>query len=162
MFFFLSIKKVDQKQFSPKKICWLKKCWLKTLLVQKIILNQSVFSPKKIYDPESFWSKQFLGQIYWHGQMSSGQMLPRQMSPWQLASVKEGLRNLLLLKFGQNRVSNSWDIADVKFRVGGGGGGGGWWSAQSFSCQTQLKVMLVWVEVELGFWQYVSFSRANR
>ena len=27
----------------------------------------------------------------------------------------------LNLKFGQNRVGNSWDIADVEFPVGGGG-----------------------------------------
>ena len=36
-------------------------------------------------------------------------MLPVQMSPWQLASVKDGPTNLPL-KFGQNGVSNSWDI----------------------------------------------------
>ena len=30
----------------------------------------------------------------------------------------------LCLKFDQNRVSNSSDIADVEFGVGGGGGGG--------------------------------------
>ena len=36
-------------------------------------------------------------------------MLPGQISPWQLASVKDGARNLPL-KFGKNRVSNSWDI----------------------------------------------------
>ena len=53
--------------------------------------------------------------------MSTGQMLPGQMSPWQLGCVKDGPRNLRL-KFGQNRVSNSWDIADVEFPVGGGGG----------------------------------------
>ena len=52
-------------------------------------------------------------------------------------------------KFGNNRVGNSWDIADVEFPVGGGGGGGGG-GVKSFSCQTQL---LSWVEVELGLWQ---------
>ena len=44
--------------------------------------------------------------------MLSGQMLPGQMSSWQLESVQNGPRNLLL-KFGQNRVSNSWDIPDM-------------------------------------------------
>ena len=39
--------------------------------------------------------------------MFLGHMLPGQMSPWQLASVKDGPRNLIL-KFGQNQVSNSW------------------------------------------------------
>ena len=45
----------------------------------------------------------------WFGQMSPGEMLPGQLSPWQLTSVLDAPR-YLLLKFGQNRVSNSWDI----------------------------------------------------
>ena len=36
--------------------------------------------------------------------------------PWHLASVKDGPRNLRL-KFGQYRLSNSWDIADIEFPV---------------------------------------------
>ena len=44
--------------------------------------------------------------------MSPGQMWPGQMSTWQLTSVKEGSRNVPL-KFGQNRVSNSWDIINM-------------------------------------------------
>ena len=55
--------------------------------------------------------------------MLPGQMLPGQMSPYQLESVLEVPRNLPL-KFGQNRASNSWDIADFEFVwvvvVGGG------------------------------------------
>ena len=39
-------------------------------------------------------------------------MVPRQMSLWQFASVKDGPRNLPR-KFGQNWVSNSWDISNV-------------------------------------------------
>ena len=65
--------------------------------------------------------------------MSTGQMLPGQMSPWQLGSVKDCPRNLRL-KFGQNRASNSWDIVDIEFAVGGGGGGG---CAKSFLRKTQ-------------------------
>ena len=38
--------------------------------------------------------------------------------PGQLASVKDGPRNLPL-KFGHDQVSNSWDIADIEFAVGG-------------------------------------------
>ena len=34
------------------------------------------------------------------------------MSQWQLTSVEDGSGNLHL-KFGQNRVSNSWDIPDM-------------------------------------------------
>ena len=41
-----------------------------------------------------------------------GHMLPGQMSHWHLLCVKDGPRNLPL-KFGQNRVSNSWDITDM-------------------------------------------------
>ena len=44
--------------------------------------------------------------------MLPGQKLPWQMSPLQLESVQDGPRNLLL-KFGQNRVSNSWYIPDM-------------------------------------------------
>ena len=36
------------------------------------------------------------------------------MSLWQLEPVQDGPRNLPL-KFGKNRVSNSWDIADIEF-----------------------------------------------
>ena len=50
----------------------------------------------------------------WYGQMLPGQMLPGQISPWQLESVLDVHRNLPL-KFHQNRVSNSWDIADIEF-----------------------------------------------
>ena len=50
----------------------------------------------------------------WYGQMSPGQMLPGQMSPWQLKSVLD-VPGSLPLKFHQNRVSNSWDIADIEF-----------------------------------------------
>ena len=49
--------------------------------------------------------------------MLPGQVLPGQMSTWMLEYVNEGPRNLNL-KFGQNRVSNSWDIVDIEF-VGG-------------------------------------------
>ena len=41
-----------------------------------------------------------------------GQMLPGQMSPWQLQSLLD-LQGNLPLKFHQNRVSNSWYILDV-------------------------------------------------
>ena len=47
-----------------------------------------------------------------YGQMLLGQMLPGQMSLWQLTSVEDGPRKLTL-NFGQNRISNSGDIADL-------------------------------------------------
>ena len=43
------------------------------------------------------------------------------MSQWHLESVKDGPRNLPV-KFGQNRVSNNWDIDDIEFAMVGGGG----------------------------------------
>ena len=43
-------------------------------------------------------------------------MLPGQMSQWHLESVLDVPRNLRL-KFGKNRVSNSWDIAAYEFLV---------------------------------------------
>ena len=46
----------------------------------------------------------------------------------------------LHLKFGQNWVSNNWEIADIEFRVGGGGG------VNSFSCQTQLLSWFVTID----------------
>ena len=63
-------------------------------------------------------------------------MWPGHMSLWQLESVLDVTRNLPL-KFYQNWVSNSSDIADIEFLWGGGVG-----CAKSFSCLTQLKVML--------------------
>ena len=51
--------------------------------------------------------------------MLPGQILPGQMSSWQLKSAKEVPRNLPL-KFGQNLAINSWDIADIKFAEVGG------------------------------------------
>ena len=51
--------------------------------------------------------------------MSRGQMLCGQMSPWQLESVLNVHRNLPL-KFQQNRVSNSLDIANIEFVWGEG------------------------------------------
>ena len=44
--------------------------------------------------------------------MSQGQMLPGQMSLWQLAPVKDGPKNFPL-KFGQNQFSNSLDIPNM-------------------------------------------------
>ena len=83
--------------------------------------------------------------------MSPGQMLPLQMSLWQLESVLDVPRNLRL-KFHQIRVSNSWDIADFEFVWWVG------WYAKSFSCLclTQLKVMSGWVELWLS-WGFDNF-----
>ena len=62
-------------------------------------------------------------------------MLPGQMSLWQLSIVKKK-HEKLPLKFGQNRMSKSRNIANIEFPVVVVGGGG----VKSFSCQTQLKL----------------------
>ena len=80
--------------------------------------------------------------------MSRGQMLHGQLSPWQLESVLNVHRNLPL-KFHQNRVSNSWDIANIEFLWWGGVGWVGF--AESFSLQTQPLCCVV---LGLGFWQF--------
>ena len=56
-----------------------------------------------------------------------------------LESVKKGPRNLTF-KFGQNRVSNNWDISNIEFLWG-------WWVVvgQCHFCVTRTQV-------ELGFW----------
>ena len=95
--------------------------------------------------------------------MSPGQMLPGQMSQWQMASVKDGPRNLPL-KFGQNRATNSWDIyfsgwvelvAEPMCRVGGVGCGAyvsvGEIENKAISTSIDLNwIELNWVEIELG------------
>ena len=73
-------------------------------------------------------SRQLELRYSWYGQMSPGQMFPWQMSRWQLESVLDVPRNLSL-KFGQNQVSNSWDIANFEFCGDSGG-----WGAQSHFC----------------------------
>ena len=55
------------------------------------------------------------------GQMSPGHMLPEQILFWMLSIVKVE-PGKLPLKFGQNRISNSLDIANIQLLVGGGGG----------------------------------------
>ena len=67
------------------------------------------------------------------------------MSPWQLESAQDGPRNLPL-KFGQNRVSNSWDIADIEF-VWGGWGGVEFTVIFMSNLQLQLRLFCSWVWV---------------
>ena len=93
-----------------------KKIGLKTIVVQNNFgSNQNLvknnfgskidFKSEKINCPKNFGSKKFCVK------MLAGQMFG-QISPWQLASVRDGPRNLPV-KFGQNRVSNSGDITDM-------------------------------------------------
>ena len=73
--------------------------------------------------------------------MSPGQILPGQMSLWQLESVQDGPRNLPL-KLGQNRVSNCWDITDIEFLWGG-------WVVGSYA-QSFLHPTSNYIEVRLS------------
>ena len=71
-------------------------------------------------------------------------MLPGQMLLRQLKSVQDSPMNLRL-KFRQNWVSNSWDIADIEFLwwwVGGGGLG-------VLQSHFHVKPNFRWIVVEL-------------
>ena len=128
----LCSKKFGQNFFKSEKF-WVKKIGFQKILGLKNFWVKNIFGLKNLR-PQKIGSK--LGQqqlsYSWHGiklsgqilfgqnrviswdipgQMSPGQILPEQMSmsPFQLKSVQDGPRNLSL-KFGQNWVSNSWDI----------------------------------------------------
>ena len=87
---------------------------------------------------------QFQLRYSWYGQKLPGQMLHEQMLPWQLESVLDVPKNQTL-KFHQNRVSKSCDIANFKFLW--------WWwwmgCAKSFLCLIYLRLCLV--EVDLSY-----------
>ena len=80
----------------------------------------------------------FATWVYLSLSTSTGQILLEQMSLWQLASVKDGPRNLPL-KFGQIGPVTAEILLTLSlvwwwwWVVGGGGGGG----VKSFSCKTQ-------------------------
>ena len=105
--------------------------------------NRSRWSQESTF---KVWSKSGRQQLRYsgHGQMSSWQMLPGQMSQWQLKSVQDGPRDLTL-KFCQNRVSNSWDIANIEFVS--------WWVVGGVQSNFHVKpkLRLGWVEVGLGW-----------
>ena len=83
--------------------------WVKKKFCQKKNLVHKNWVPQKI-GSQNFGQNRVIELRYcWYGQMSPGEMLPGQMSPWQLKSLLDVPR-YLLLNFGQNRVSNSWDI----------------------------------------------------
>ena len=91
----------------------------------------------------------------WYGQILPGQMLPGQISLWQLESIQYGPGNLPL-KFGQNRVNNSWYFTDIEFAVVGG-----WVEVVVLDCKVifisnppgYFRFRLTWVFIELGLWQ---------
>ena len=125
----ISVALFGQKYFRSKKYWESKKVWSKKVWVPKNLGPQKRGSKK-------FGKNQV--SISWDildldTSLSPGQMPPCQMSPSQLALVKDGPRNLSL-KFGQYRSINSWDVADVEFTVVGGGGG------LLCYCQTPVQV----------------------
>ena len=83
----------------------------------------------------------------WYGQMLQGQISPGQMLLWQLEIVQDGSRNLPL-KFGQNRVSNSWDMLCLNYLPGWVGG---WLEKMGIKLsQPQFELKLSWVELRLS------------
>ena len=113
-----SQKMLGQKHFGSKKV-WLEKFW------SKIILCPKYFESKKILGQKEFWFKKIktptkLGQeqlnYSWYEKKLSAQILTVQMNQrWTLS-----------LNFGQNRVSNNWDIAERKYFSGWPGGWRNW------------------------------------
>ena len=77
------------------------------------------------------------------------------MSPWQLEYVLNVPRNLPL-KFHQNRVSNSWDIADIEFVWVGWGG----WCRVILLSNPTLVLRLGWgFDNSWGLlWVFMTFS----
>ena len=113
-----SQKMLGQKHFGSKKV-WLEKFW------SKIILCPKYFESKKILGQKEFWFKKIKtptksGQeqlnYSWYDKKFSAQILTVQMNQrWTLS-----------LNFGQNRVSNNWDIAERKYFSGWPGGWRNW------------------------------------
>ena len=71
--------------------------------------RKSFKQPRTQHNKNGWWWWWGFGK---NGQIFPGQILPEQMSPWQLESVLVVPRKLHL-KFHQNWVSNSWDIPDI-------------------------------------------------
>ena len=115
----MSKKKLKSKKCFVQKLFGQIKIGAEKIWTQNNLRSKTRLSQELIY---KVWSKSCQWQLRysWYGQMSQGQMLPEQMSLWHLEYVKKGPRNQPL-KFGQNRASNSWDIADIKFAMVGGG-----------------------------------------
>ena len=119
-------------------ICWLNKCYHDTTVgicyrrYQEPTFKVSSNRVSKSWDiaDVEFWSNVTWTNVAW--------------SNITFKSVLDGPMNLHL-KFHQNWVSNTWDIANIEFVWWGGG------CAKSFSCLTQLKVMLGWVELWLSW-----------
>ena len=86
----------------------------------------------------NIWSKsgQLQLRYFYYGQMSPGQMFYGQSFTVAFGNIQDGPRNLPL-KFGQKRVSNSWDIVNIEFFLG-------WWVCKViFVSNLQLQCGLV-------------------
>ena len=92
----------SKKMFEPKKF-WSKNLWFKNFWSKKFLEPQNCYG-NTILGPKNILTK------FWFKKVSPGQMLPGQI--WPMASGKKGLRTPPF-KFGQNGVSNSWDIDDM-------------------------------------------------
>ena len=106
---FETVKKV----LGSKKICLNKIKGPIKLQVQKF-LAQQIYWVRKNYGSEKILGLKNFGsqKLRPHKKCWYGLMLYGQMSPYQLASFKNGPRTLPL-KFGQNHVSNSWYLPDI-------------------------------------------------
>ena len=107
----MGLKKFWSKIVLSSKSFGLENFWEQKSLVinKKIKFGPKEWPPKSLVKIGSLTAEIFL---IWTNVVRT--MLPEQISPWQLAFAKDGPRNLLL-KFGQNGVSYSWDIDDIEF-----------------------------------------------
>ena len=129
----------------------------------KIFLGPKFFLRTKFFlGPKFFWDQNFFGTkiffwtktFFWTKIFSD---LPGQMSPWQLESVQD-IPWILFLKFGQNRVSSSWDIADIEF-VGGRVGVQSHFRFQppttlSWGCDNMMYIAKLWPRCHYGAGRY--------
>ena len=104
-------KKLRSKKCFVQKLFGQIKIGAEKIWTQNNLRSKTRWSQEPIY---KVWSKSCQWQLRysWYGQMSRGQMLPEQMLLWYLEYVRKDPRNQPP-KFGQNRTSNSWDIADM-------------------------------------------------
>ena len=101
----------------------------------KKIVVKKLFGPRNILVKRSVAQKEIFAQKIYGPQKIGSQMFG---SPWQLAFAKDGPSHLPL-KFSQNQVSNSWDIADIEFVWVG--------VCKVIFKSNQIKIMLGWVEL---------------
>ena len=119
-----STKIFGQKEFTPKQIYWAKKCW-----APKNFGLKKYFGSEKDFWFEKFWSTEIkaLKKLGPKSLVKVGSVTVEILLIWtNVARTYVAWTNVTMesvldvpmslhLKFHQNRVSNSWDIANIEF-----------------------------------------------